>query len=636
MLRSLKPEAERDWSVLSLDSEQDENAISYVWCVYGIIRTADTEPYIIKKTFTNRKEVVKFLFHRRWRHTVLTGVNIAFDLNTLRYRGGYNWEEISNMGHLITASPSKKEMDKRKFRNAADHLKIIELGNFILNTSLKGMSDMFGLSGHIDKHILGQDGDLKEMSEACMSHARAGVLVFEELQKQLHAIGAHIRVTGASTAMDTYRRYYLPDFAQIYDFASVTRSGLARFMQDGDEETARFEMLKYVREIGKAAYVGGRCENFDLGKFEHQDYLDINSSYPFQMRERVYPNINTYRHRTGDLTALKGYLEDFEGQALIRVRAPKGIRIPFLHHKRDDGKLIFPLGEFAGWYTFPEIRKALSIGYKILDVVEIAIFDKMPSPFVAYVNEMMKLKVQPETKQAAKLLMNGLSGKFGQMAPTADKWREVEEGEDLNSLDPENLKPLVVGEENQLWYYDQSETVEEGDGFAVTSYPLLVAYITAWGRIQEYEAMQAIGFEHVHYMDTDSIIADREAVQKAISSGKIKTDKKQLGAYDLEHEDITIEIKGLKNYRIYEDNNYLYKMKGIPSRHMPEMWRTGEAHMMVAVKRKQALRTGKRINTFIPMVKTERVERDNKRVFEPIELIYHKESYGSNPYIIQD
>jgi hypothetical protein len=540
------------------------------------------------------------------------------------------------MGHLITASPSANEMDKCKFGRHSHHLKIIELGNFILNTSLKGMADMFGLTCHIDKHILGQDGNLEDMTKACMSHAKTGVLVFEELQKQLHHLGAHIKVTGPSTAMDTYRRYYLPTFGQIYDYRDDTGGSIRRFMQEGDIKKARFEMLKYIRTIGKSAYVGGRCENFGLGIFEHQDYLDINSSYPYQMKERVYPDMNSYRYRTGDLEALKLYMDELEGQAHITVRAPKNLSIPFLHHKREDGKLIFPTGEFTGWFTFPEVRKALEIGYKVLDVIEIATFERMKSPFVEYVDAMMKLKVQKETKQAAKLLMNGLSGKFGQMAPTEDRWREVEEGEDLSNYDPDNLHVLDAGGNNQVWLYDDSEREEEGDGFAETSYPLMVAYITAWGRIQEYEAMQAIGFDHVHYMDTDSIIADREAVQAAIKAGKIKIDKKELGAYDLEHEDITVEIKGLKNYRIYEDNNYVYKMKGIPSRYMAEMWRTGEAHMQVAIKRKTALRTGMRINTFIPMVKTEKVQRDNKRLFEPIELIYHKQRYGSVPFKVQN
>lgn len=627
MLKCKEPTPENDWAILSLDSEQDENANTYVWALYGLHPSG----HEISKIFTSRSAAKRYLFDRKWHHTILTGVNLAFDLNTLRYKGGYNWEEITNMGHLITASPSVKEMKKQKFRDRSEYLRIMDLSNFILGTSLKGMCEMFGIEGHIDKHILGKDGDIKEMSEACLSHAKTAVLVMAELQKQLHAIGVHIQVTGASTAMDTYRRYYLPEWAQIYDFKNDNSRAVREYARNNaTAEDAEQDLLYYVRQIGKNAYVGGRCENFGIGLYEHQDYLDINSSYPYQMRERAYPNINTYARRQGDAKALMAYIKDYEGEALVKVKCPN-IGYPFLHYKREDGKLLFPGGILEAWYTFPEIKKAVSIGYKILEVKEIALFERMPSPFVAYVDEMMKLKVKPDTKQAAKLLMNGLSGKFGQLKPKGEAWREATEEEIQNN--DERIHVLDIGVESQGWIYDPED--DEPEGFAYTSYPLLVAYITAWGRIQEYEAMEAIGFEHVHYMDTDSIIGDREFIQKAIKEGKIPLDKKKLGAFDLEHEDVTVEIKGLKNYRIYENNEYKYKMKGIPVKYAPEMWRSGEAHMLVAVKKRQALRSKMRVNSFIPMVKTERVERDNKRIFEP-ETIYNKKQFSSIPYIVMD
>jgi len=635
MLTKLSNTPEADFNVFSLDSEDNEG-FTYVWCVYGLM--ADGRE--VEKTFYKAKDVIDFLFRTRHRHSILTGVNLLYDLNTLRYRGGYNWDEIINMGKLITAQPKEKEYKKYFSCQHNNFIKMIELGNFILGTSLKGMANMFKIEGHIDRHVLYKDGTKEQMAEACMSHAKTGVLVFKELEKQLHAIGAHIKLTGSATAIDFYRRGFLTSENEIYDCIKETGGMLDPWRKGGEADSeARLHKMEYIKTIGKACYVGGRCENFDLGLFTNQVYLDINSSYPYQMHERIFPNINSYRRRQGDKDTLISYMQEYEGEAHIIIKTPKKMRIPFLHTKRDDGKLIFPLGTFQGWYTFPEIRKALSIGYKIKDVLEIAVFDGVKSPFIGYVDEMMKLKVVPATKQAAKLLMNGLSGKFGQLKPTESGWRQVNEGEELAEEDIFLLKTSADSEELQQWTRDSITEDSEASDFAETSYPLIVAYITAWGRIQEYEAMENIGFEHVHYMDTDSIIADKEAVDKAVRAGRIIIDSKKLGAYDLEHEQITVEIRGLKYYRLQEENifqtlfpEWVYHIKGVPDVNNVEYWENRGCYVNSVVKLKTALRTGQRVNTFKLVYRQDRVERNNKRIFEPEQT--GKSNYNSLPFII--
>lgn len=611
MLTMLKGEQSKPYNIMSLDSEADEHGETYVWCVYGLVKGKE-----IKRTFEDRTKVVKYLFKQRHDHTILTGVNIAFDLNTLLGKDGFNWNCIYNMGRLITASPNKKDMNKL-FHNRPDmHLKIMDLGNFILNTSLKGMADMFNITCHIDKHILEREGK-EEMYKACMSHAKTGVLVMQELQKQILKLGGNIKVTGAASAMDLFRRKYLKPEFQIWDF-KYDSSPYLREWDKGNLDQARADKTEYMKNIGRLAYVGGRCENFKLGLFNDCDYLDINSSYPFQMKTRTYPNMNTYRRRSGDQEILMKYIEEYEGEANISIKAPK-LNIPFLHCKDEEDKLIFPLGTFGGWYTFPEIKKAVSLGYKITEVKEIAIFDRMESPFIEYVNDLMKLKKQPDTKQAAKLMMNGLSGKFGQLTPNTDKWEIVENTQDIE-VDYKSFFDL----NGLIWFYNAGLIEEKESEFRETAYPLIVAYITAWGRIQEYEAIEAIGFDKVYYMDTDSIIGDHEAIQAAIKAGKIKIDEKELGAYKLEHEGATVQIKGLKYYRIHDQKGYLdkehslnwtYHIKGVPSRCAAEHWQHGKSAYYRPRKIKTALRENKKVNEFIRVFHGDKVKRDNKRIF---------------------
>jgi len=640
VLKRLSGGGEADFNIYSLDSE-DADGKTYVWCIYGLT----TRGREIKKTFTKPKQVISFLFRRIHRKSVLTGLNLQYDLNTLRYKGGYDWIELTPNGRFITASPQPKDFKtvnnpKGLFRNKQDYIRMIDLGNFIQNRSLKTMAEDFGLgSEHIDKHILNKDGNLEEMKEACMSHAKTGVLVFKALQDQLHKLGAHIKLTSSSTAMDLFRRKYLSKENEIYDFENSFPGRLTPWMKgSGDVEEAIKAKLEYMKQIGKAAYVGGRTENFILGVAEHQDYLDINSSYPAQMRYKDFPDMNTYEKRScTDVESLKGYMQDFEGEALIKVKAPKGLLIPFLHHKGEDGKLIFPLGVFTGWYTFPEIRKALSIGYEILEIYEIAIFGKAKELFNSYIDKLMELKVKKDTKNAAKLLMNGLSGKFGERSHKADKWRLASE-EDIKSMSMDKLKILETsaGEEGQVYYYDDNAT-EEGDGesdFTERSYPLIVAYVTAYGRIQLYECMESIGLKHVHYCDTDSIIADSEAVQAAIKAGKIIIDKDKLGAWDLVHSNITVEVRGLKYYRFKkaDSEEWHYTIKGVPSKYHAEYWEKRGAYITFAMKQRQALRQNKRVNEFVTRWREDRVKRNNKRVFEPEDN--KKTIYFSKPFIV--
>jgi len=600
VLRAIKggregPEA--PYNCISLDSEADSQGVTYVWCVAGYYRGKE-----IRRVFHGRAEVVKYLFHRKWYRTILTGVNLAYDLNTLyAERLGFTWDTIVNMGKLITASPPKNEMVKRHFRDSSEYLKIMDLGNFVLNTSLKGMADMLGIDGHIDKHILGVDGDEKELTEACMSHAMTGVKVYQALEQQIHGLGGSVKLTGPSTALDLYRRKYLKPEFEIWD----------QWAKGEDTETreAREKKIHYMKDIGKLTYVGGRTEAFRLGLFNHCDYLDINSSYSYQMSIRDYPDMNTYKRYTKGLSAdfLASLMAIEEGQAYVEIKAPKKMLIPFLHTVLN-GKLIFPLGTLRGWYTYPEIRYALELGYKIVDVVEIASFRRIPSPFTGYVNELVRLKVQPRYKQAAKLMLNGLSGKFGQREPDDSAWSLVEYSEDIKI---DNKRYFSI--QGQIWEFTPPESHEIA--YKDHAYPLLIAYVTAWGRIQEHKTIMAIGPEHVHYMDTDSIIGDRAAVQKAISEGKIWVDKKALGAYDLEHEDITVQIRGPKYYRYHErGKQWVYHIKGVPSRVAPDHWLHSRCAYYRPRKIKTALRTGTRVNEFIRVYHEDRSTPD-KRVF---------------------
>lgn len=607
-------EPEKDFNVLSLDTEDSEKEGTYIWCVRGFF---NGNP--VNEDFDNRAECVKFLFKKRWPHTVLTGVNLAYDLNTLIYRGGFTWKAIYNMGRLITAYPTPKQVERYKL--GRDGIKIIELGNWILHTSLQDMCKMFEIEGHIDKHVLWRDGNKEEMIEACASHAATGAACFDYIQKQAHTIGARIKTTSSATALDLFMKNYLRPEHQIYDFKGNFPRRLIGWggIKPGDTpdkftmEDARKAKLSHLKSIGALCYAGGRCEAFNLGLYGRQSSIDINSSYPYEMKNQVFPDMNTYHRANPSPEALPGLMEVFEGAAHIRVKSPN-LRIPFLHYKHN-GKLLFPKGEFSGWYTFPEIREALRIGYKLIDCYEAALFKPIKGLFSDYINSLYALKEIKATKTMAKLLMNGLSGKMGQRMHDDSGYQILENVPDDIEIDFQKYFLLNGVVYEYIAPDPDAETV-----YVHTAYPMLVAYVLGYARIHLYRTMEAVGLEYIKYVDTDSIHADAEAISAAVDAGKIRIHDTDLGAWAFDYEDRTLEIRGLKYYRVKKPDKddqegpikWFYTMKGVRGKDQPQYWLNRSIRTYRVRKIRTALRSNQPINEFFDYYRKDILENPKR------------------------
>lgn len=648
----------RAFDIIALDTEQDEDANPYVWCVAGY-KVINNETHLIQRTFDNPEACAKYLFgkHQKWHHTILTGMNLKFDLNTLFRKGYFEWEILEKMGSFITVLPPSD------YKGNGNTIKVIELSNFFPGKSLvQIIKDKNGnftdkyldfleitrTDHHIDKHILGKDGDIKEMERACMSHAWAAVFGLRDIQKQIRGLDTQIELTPALTAQKLHCRKYLPKECQI----------LAEHSNHITDEV-KFFMFK--------SYYGGRTENMVRARkkniIEHVSGIDINSSYPNVMRNRDYPDIITYRevHIEKPESLIK-YMNEYEGLAWVGIKAPKNKKIMLLPTIYQ-GRLCFPKGEWSGVYTFPEIRKALEEGYKIKYVDRVGICKKTKQPlFKDYVDALYHLKLDEgsEYKAIAKLMLNSLYGKFGQKKNEKTGWQVVKETEI-----PENLH-IDAGEiietpnekidekkDNYKWmiYNDLimkyiPETPTEQRGFAKKAYPLIAAYVTSYARMYLYDAMQAIGEEYIYYCDTDSIYCDTHALNQAIETGKIEIDPNKLGAWDLEHDNEEMEIRGLKYYRLRKSNysfinlnggeydyqidideGWKHTIKGVPKKHHKTFWKNKFVEFKRPVKLSSAIRFKKIVNKFVSVIKSD-ANPNAKRYFpegkdndsSPIEL----------------
>lgn len=582
--KGLKP-----YDCISMDCETDSQGDPYVWCVWG-----HRKGEVIAEVFYDKRAVVEFLFHKDWSHTVLTGVNILFDLNTLFYKGGFDWKIMSANGHFISASPPESWSKKQKEKA----LTMIDLGNFFVGKSLKTLAEMHKIGDvHIDKHILGRHGNVNVLTEACMSHCKAGVLIFEQMQSVVNTkFLTRIETTPSRTAQLLHQRHYLLPKAQIL--------GKHDQITDGD------------KLFWFTSFHGGRNEHYVKGLVDGVTSIDKNSMYPYVMAYNPFPDLTKYNDAGGiEVNQLLRYLnlKDnggaylWEGLARVAIIAPKDIILPVLPYARND-KILFPAGKLIGAYTFPELRAATAAGYEIVDVYRCGVAPPLQVPlFRGYVEALYLLKQDPLYKKVAKLMLNGLYGKWAQKANETTGWQPCDKLPQDTDLD-DNKYRIIDG----LMFEYISETPIDIRGFKSKSYPLIASYVTAYARLELLETMKIIGYKYLYYCDTDSIYCDHERLMQLVREDKIEIHPTKLGAWDVEKYSGRLDVRGLKYYRIEtlsenkkQKSDYPGRMsiewhhtnKGVPARFHERYWENRTITYKKFVKYSYGLRANMKLNT---------------------------------------
>lgn len=320
--------------------------------------------------------------------------------------------------------------------------------------------------------------------------------------------------TVAAQAMRTYRHKYMND----------------KILIDCDPAALK---------LARSCYHGGRVECGFIGRATGNFHLlDINSMYPFVMREREYPLIlrRFFRHLT--VREAAAYLKDYCICAHVTVETPE----PFLPVVKD-GKLVFPVGRFDAYVSTPELAYAIEHEY-LREIESVAIYEK-GIPFREFVDDIYgrRLRAVAEGKLIEaghyKLLLNSFYGKWGQ---NGRKWNTIgrcgiDEYQFIPVIDAQTLKVTKVrhfaGLVQQLGVEDESSE----------SHPAIAAHVTAHARMLLWALIRQIPAEHYLYCDTDSVLVTDEGKQTLSHL----IDQKRLGALKEVHEYHDIFIHGCKD-----------------------------------------------------------------------------------------
>ncbi|MEM3845658.1 MAG: DNA polymerase [Candidatus Parvarchaeota archaeon] len=298
-----------------------------------------------------------------------------------------------------------------------------------------------------------------------------------------------------------FYEYFVNDLKGLYEVIekvpelmqrdTIASNSMKAFSDIYKAKYGRMTANNYKKDnLFRYGYHGGRVEVFKLyGRNLY--YYDFNSLYPYVMQKYEYPLLKADNFE---------YSEDYSklGYYYCKIKSPSNLTIPILPYTRQDGRLIFPLGEWRGYYYTPELLKAKEMGYSISVIKGIKFLEIKPifKDFVDYYYKIKKNSVGSK-RAVAKLFLNSLYGKFGQHREITD-YSVV----NVSSLKEGELHKYFSGD-----YALKSQKKYIVNGFMHTE---VAGLITSYARLELYNLMLKAGLDNIYYCDTDSIITNKE------------------------------------------------------------------------------------------------------------------------------
>jgi len=383
--------------------------------------------------------------------------------------------------------------------------------------SLKKMSESFDPEyGKLEIDDITQfDPQNLQHQEYAKRDAFTLVRSLKNYDKAIYQIfGVHIAYTVASTAVKAWRstiktNYFKPD---------------------------------RIDEFVRTAYFGGLVALSSNKTFEQVYTYDINSSYPYTMREFGVPY--------GTYAQAFHVVPDYPGVYRVLVQTPDDLVFPILPKRIKKGKsdyIVWAQGVFETCVTNIELDFAVKNGYKILKIYEGVIWKEIVYPFGDFVDLCERTRWKHKGtpfELVAKLMQNSVYGKFGSRTERTELF--------IPQSDAEHEGAFPWGSSEKLWIRDQH--IE-----SIQALPQWAVFITAQARLNLLEKIYELGVENVIYCDTDSITTTKTMDKKHIGDA--------YGKFKLEKTWRTFRAIAPKVYVGELDNgNMLGAVKGIPKK----------------------------------------------------------------------
>lgn len=555
----------KTYDLVALDTEGDGSEGGYI---IGVCYDADG-PHI----FRDRRQLKDWLFSRSTLGKRIVAANLEYD---------YAVAFQPFNGHFDILLSNRRWM-QAVYRDGFKHAWTAFDIQRVAPLSVHEMGEVIGLKKFSTPPALIHDARYHADEWKCQAHARTfcvecycvrdAEITYKfavMYQRALNGLGAEMKLTAASTAMNLFRR---------------------RFLMMEVPPT-----LPERNEMARSAYFGGRVEVYRIGTSFDVHAYDFNSLYPSVMRDAEVGRPDTYRRVDRPANPYR-YL-DYFGQFWGSLRLPRqncGL-LPF----RFEGRLYFPTGDVSGSWMLSEVRNALKHGATIRHTDAILYARQTLRPFAGYIETLYRLRsALQETSSpeqiTVKLLMNALYGKFAQ-----------HDGDGLQTLiapPPDYDLAKYAGDEPVIiagreMFIRSKQTFIQPPHIQV----LWAAEITAQARIKLLSTMLELENEVV-YCDTDSI-----------HTGRTLPIDPSLGKLKLEHDLARVTYFAPKEYGGQDKSGeFIQRAKGVPISYRSEYLTKGAVEFQQPIHVMTAVRRGRRIAEWVNVEKHRRSDAMNRK-----------------------
>lgn len=281
---------------------------------------------------------------------------------------------------------------------------------------------------------------------------------------------------------------------------------------------------------------GGRVEAFYLGEFPRRKlnndflpfggselddspyyHLDVRSLYPSVMNSERFPSAFVSMLHNPEVHEVATLLRKYGAAAQVVIDSPADT-YPVIH----DDRMVFARGRFTTWLCGAELRRAVD-NLHVASVYDCA-FYKLAPLFSEWVQRWWSIREeadrQGDTARSllAKLILNSLSGKFGQrpekweVQPEAIAWRRWG---DWRRLDPATGR-------NRKFRGLAGKVLEKVVGDEPPhAFPIISAFVTSAARERMRNLMALCPYRSVFYLATDALICNRFAFERLQAAGEI-------------------------------------------------------------------------------------------------------------------
>jgi len=555
---------------ICMDTENDINTGEFiVGCLYGEYRDTHGKHHLVEATFYDRFK----LMDRLKAIAVSTGKkNIPFYLGLFNaeYDIYYIRELVNDLTRVYVGSrliTARLKVGGKSGIPIWDATNLVRgsLEDWIKNLNMEERNGIRKLS-------------LDNLEARCMMDTKATYYLFKWLEDTMvYEFEIPLKKTIGSCARELYRRHF-------------QRIPLVRNNQ-------------FMNDYERKAYRGGRCEVFKRGLQRVRSY-DVNSMYLSIMRDTDIPIPQSAHYKDSGVN----FDIDKPGIVHCKVRVPTQYIAPLPYMK---DKLIFPVGEFKGYWTTPELKLAMELGeVEIKEVYDYVVYEVCEPIFRDYANYIWAKRKEHKGKgdknldYMYKTLGNSLYGKYGEQNAEGgwiklDDWNMISDG-NAEGLDIYEWE--AVGGEKYLYISKEKKDSKH-------TFPIIPTWITSHARMKLLREMKKRE-KWVVYCDTDSI-------HILSSCPNPIEDSKELGGWGFEYE---------REQVYYRPKFYADKRKGVPKRAVKkDDNEDSELYEYTApVKRATAIRRNMKQNIWIRVLKSIS-KTDDKRVWNgndslPIEI----------------